>query len=113
MRTLRKNQSLLKYSNQAAIVPAFETDENGNQVLDENGNPIVTGTQTTSGNGWSYTYHTATKQEADTILSLLKGSCLASGYESREIMGIISEEAEAFFAGQKSLSETISVIQAA
>lgn len=42
MRTLRKNQSLLKYSNQAAIVPAFETDENGNikfaTYTDEDGN---------------------------------------------------------------------------
>lgn len=47
MRTLRKNQSLLKYSNQAAIVPAFETDENGNikfeTYIDDDGNefPIL------------------------------------------------------------------------
>lgn len=54
MRTLRKNQSLLKYSNQASIVPAFETDENGNikfaaytdedgkeyPILDTDGNKI-------------------------------------------------------------------------
>ena len=42
MRMLRKNQSLLKYSNQAAIVPAFETDENGNikfwSYIDDDGN---------------------------------------------------------------------------
>lgn len=42
MRALRKNQSLLKYSNQAAIVPAFETDENGNikfwSYIDNDGN---------------------------------------------------------------------------
>lgn len=42
MRTLRKNQSLLKYSNQAAVVPAFETDENGNikfwSYIDDDGN---------------------------------------------------------------------------
>lgn len=47
MRTLRKNQSLLKYSNQAAIVPAFETDEDGNikfeMYIDDDGNefPIL------------------------------------------------------------------------
>lgn len=47
MRTLRKNQSLLRYSNQAAIVPAFETDENGNikfeTYIDNDGNefPIL------------------------------------------------------------------------
>lgn len=42
MRTLRKNQSLLKYSNQTAMVPAFETDENGNikfwSYIDDDGN---------------------------------------------------------------------------
>lgn len=42
MRTLRKNQSLLKYSNQTAIVPAFEMDENGNikfwSYIDDDGN---------------------------------------------------------------------------
>lgn len=42
MRTLRKNQSLLKYSNQTAIVPAFETDESGNikfwSYIDDDGN---------------------------------------------------------------------------
>lgn len=47
MRTLRKNQNLLKYSNQAALVPAFETDEDGNikfeTYIDDDGNefPIL------------------------------------------------------------------------
>lgn len=42
MRTLRKNQQKLKYSLQSAIVPAFQTDENGNikfaSYIDEDGN---------------------------------------------------------------------------
>lgn len=42
MRTLRKNQSQLKYSIQVATVPAFETDENGNikfwSYVDDDGN---------------------------------------------------------------------------
>lgn len=47
MRTLRKNKSQLKYSLQAAIVPAFETDDDGNIMFatytDEDGNeyPIL------------------------------------------------------------------------
>lgn len=96
-----------------ALQEEYVLDENGDPYLDENGNPIITGTRTTSGNGWSYTYHTATKQEVSTILSLLKGACLtpASGSQSREIMSIITQEAEAFFSGQKSLGETTSVIQ--
>lgn len=54
MRTLRKNQSQLKYSLQVATVPAFETDDDGNikfetyidddgnefPLLDDNGNKI-------------------------------------------------------------------------
>lgn len=96
-----------------AMKEEYVLDENGEPYLDENGNPIVTGTRTTSGNGWSYTYHTATEQEVSTILSLLEGARLSptSGSGSREIMSIISQEAEAFFSGQKSLSETTAVIQ--
>lgn len=47
MRTLRKNKQALKYSLQAALVPAFETDEDGNikfaTYTDEDGNeyPIL------------------------------------------------------------------------
>lgn len=47
MRTLRKNKQALKYSLQAALVPAFETDEDGNIMFatytDEDGNeyPIL------------------------------------------------------------------------
>lgn len=47
MRTLRKNQSQLKYSLQSALVPAFETGEDGNIMFatytDEDGNeyPIL------------------------------------------------------------------------
>ncbi len=96
-----------------ALQEEYVLDENGNPYLDENGNPIVTGIQTTSGNGWSYTYHTATEQEVSTILSLLEGARLSptSGSGSREIMSIISQEAQAFFSGQKSLSETTAIIQ--
>lgn len=96
-----------------ALQEEYILDENGDPYLDENGNPIITGTQTTSGNGWSYTYHTATKQEADMILSLLAGASLTPppGSDSQEIMSIVREEANAFFAGQKSLSETAAVIQ--
>lgn len=96
-----------------ALQEEYVLDENGEPYLDENGNPVLSGTQTTSGNGWSYTSHTATRQEADMILSLLNGACLtpASSVSRREIMSIVNEEAEAYFAGQKSLSETTEIIQ--
>ncbi len=87
-------------------------DENGEPVLDENGEPIILGnTQTSSSSdGWSYTYHTATMEEVDKILSLLDGAVLTGG-SNDEIISIIIEEAEDYFAGQKTVGEVSEIIQ--
>jgi len=87
-------------------------DENGEPLLDENGDPITLGgTRTTSSSdGWSYTYHTATMEEVDKILALLDGAVLTGGSDD-EIMEIIIQEAEDFFAGHKTAVEVAEIIQ--
>lgn len=60
--------------------------------------------------GWSYTYHTPTAEEADQIMELIRVATPAAPQNS-EIMSIISEEAEAFYKGQKSAEEVADVIQ--
>lgn len=93
----------------------YETDHEGNLVLDENGNP-----QPTSGaggtlswfDGWSYTYHHETPEElalAHTLLYSARKSDTSNG--NGVIMQIISEEADAFFKNQKTLDETVEIIQ--
>lgn len=60
--------------------------------------------------GWTYEYHTTTQEEADQVLALIEVAKPASS-QSSEIMTIISEEAEAFYKGQKSAEEVADVIQ--
>ena len=63
------------------------------------------------GDGWSYTYHTPTRQEAELILSLLKDARPVFADSGNEIRNIIVQEAEAFFQGQKSVEEVSKIIQ--
>lgn len=91
------------------------TDHEGNLVLDENGNP-----QPTSGaggtlswlDGWSYTYHHETPEELEEACSLLYSARRSDTSNGNGIiMQIIGEEAEAYFKNQKTLDETVKVIQ--
>ena len=93
----------------------YMLDEKGEIYLDENGEPVVIGNTSSVqyGDGWSYTYHTATREEAELILSLLSNACPSFTFmdSGNEIRSIISEEAAAFYAGQKTVEETAKVIQ--
>ncbi len=60
--------------------------------------------------GWSYEYHTTTREEAERAMELIKLAKPAAPQNS-QIMSIISEEAEAFYQGQKSAEEVADIIQ--
>ena len=90
----------------------YMTDENGEQVLDEDGNPIPeNGTSSISYGDWEYTYHIPTTEEVDTLKTLISKAQPAGNSGNDEITNIITEEAEAFFKGQKSAADVASVIQ--
>ena len=89
----------------------YLTDENGNPVLDEEGNAIpANGMSSISYGDWEYTYHTPTKEEADLLRELVQIAKPAAG-ANEEINNIILEEAEAFYKGQKSVDDVAQVIQ--
>lgn len=98
---------------QDAVKIEYLLDDNGEPCLDDNGEPVIIGdTQTSStSDGWSYTYHTATREEVDRILALLEGARLTEGENGDEIAEIILQEAEAFFQGQKTVKEVSDIIQ--
>ena len=115
-----------------------ETDENGNVMKDENGNPIripkMTYYTTDTGGGVAFgtTTETAastvviggtgvnedgsisiyamTQEQADQILDLINATTAVYGYDE-SILNIISDEAAAYFAGEKSLDDTANMIQ--
>lgn len=91
----------------------YVLDENGNPMLDENGEPMTY--EGTSGisyeDGWSYDFHKATQEEVDIVLDLMEKAKPVSYGGQDEIMKIITEEAEAFYKGQKSVDEVAGIIQ--
>ena len=95
-----------------ALNVTYMTDENGEQILDENGNPIPEdGTSGISYGDWEYTYHTPTEEEINILKDLISVAEPSSATGNDEITNIITEEAEAFFKGQKSVSDVAGVIQ--
>ncbi|MCR5101826.1 MAG: extracellular solute-binding protein [Butyrivibrio sp.] len=89
----------------------YQTDVDGNYVLDENGEKIpVDSERTISYGDWEYKYHTITDEEIQTLQELLDSCRTKSDYD-QQIINIISEETEAFFAGQKTAAEVADIIQ--
>ncbi len=95
-----------------AVKVEYYTDEEGNPMLDENGEPIVIGGGggISYGDGWSYEYHTPTREEAEQVMEVIRAS-KPSAFSDDEIMNIITEEAESFFKGGKSAQDTVDIIQ--
>ena len=93
----------------AMIAEATKVDyyenENGEMVAWEGGSSV--GYQ----DGWSYTYHTTTQEEVDIVMGLIEASRPVSLDYGSEILNIISEEAEPFYKGQKSVDEVAAIIQ--
>ncbi len=88
-------------------------DENGEQVLDENGEHIVLGGTSSIGwEDWEYTYHTPTEEEIAQIRELISvAKPISTMMGSDEILNIITEEAQAYLTGQKSIDEVVDIIQ--
>lgn len=88
----------------------YVLDENGDPLLDENGEPIIAGMGGFGYDDWEYTYHPCTEEEIETLRMLIDIAVpVPSGDE--EVLSIISEEADPYFQGQKSLDEVVSTIQ--
>lgn len=88
----------------------YWTDENGEIMLDDDGNPITMGTSSISWGDWSYEYRACTEEEAATVRQLIDIAIpLPSG--DSEILSIINEEAEPYYKGQKSLDDVVDTIQ--
>lgn len=95
-----------------AVTVEYWTDENGNPVLDENGDPIEIGIGGMVGfeDGWSYTYRRATQEEVDLILQLID-QAKPVNLGITQVLEIIDEEAAGYFEGQKTVDEVAKVIQ--
>ena len=94
-----------------ALKVEYFTDENGDPILDEEGNPILMG----GGGGidygdWSYFYRIPTREEVDMVLELINVAKPIS-ISDQKIMEIIDEETEGFYQGQRTVDDVASNIQ--
>lgn len=112
-----RKEVLAKQREEATKV-TYVTDENGEPVLDEEGNPIEEnggGGGITiyggSGGGWSYSYHRTTEEEADLVDALIAAAVPASMDSNSQVINIITEEADGYFKGQKSVDDVAGIIQ--
>lgn len=106
-------KSQLNAMAEEAVKIEYWTDENGDPILDENGEATVIGTGGgfSYQDGWSYEYRKPTQEEVDLVMQLMDIAKPVSYTQNDEVMNIINEEAEAFYKGQKTVDEVASVIQ--
>lgn len=104
-------QSVFDSKAAKAMEQEYELDENGNQVLDENGQPIpVSHGGMSWGNEDIIELYAVTQEQYDTIMGLIEKTTRFADYDTN-IMTIISEEAAGFLAGDKTVEETARLIQ--
>lgn len=93
------------------------TDENGEVITDDKGNPIYEGVGGgytmvgDNGEEWSYVYKPVTEEECAIVEKLLAGATVIDTSMDEELGKIIMEEAQAYFEGSKSLDDVANVIQ--
>ena len=93
-----------------AMTPEYEKDLNGNYILDENGNK-----KEVSRGGWGWgslevEFYALSQAEADQIMDIINRTTRVID-EDEELMNIILEDTQAYFAGQKSLDDVVRQLQ--
>lgn len=94
-----------------AMKQDYAMDENGNQLLDENGQPIPI---SHGGMSWGddeiIELYAVTQEQYDAVMALIDSATRFADYDTN-VMNIISEEAAGFLAGDKSVDEAARLIQ--
>ncbi len=108
---LPTNKSDFDFMVKQAMTPAgYETDENGNQVLDENGNPIEISNSSWSWDGFQIDIMATTQAEYDQVMELYNAVDSLYSYD-QNIYDIVTDVAGSYFSGDRSLDDTASQIQ--
>jgi len=94
-----------------AMTPDYVTDENGEPLLDENGEPMTYNMGSLWLNdGTEIPYHLPTQEEIDQFMELYNAVTTIYRYD-QSIYDIVKDVAGAYFAGDRSLEDTVSQIQ--
>lgn len=104
------NKDAFDRKNAEAMKKTYKTDENGKQILDDNGAPIEEPKYSWYMDDQEVPIYAATQEDLDQLMELYNAVTSISTYD-QEIYDIVSREADPFFKGDKSLDETVKQIQ--
>ena len=94
-----------------AMTPEYMKDAEGNYILDEEGNKIEQSYGTVmDGFGNEYQIYALTQEQADELVELVSTTTKVADYND-SIIEIVTEQAAAYFEGQKSAQEVAKLIQ--
>lgn len=85
-------------------------DENGEPLLDANGDIIINPKTTWGWGDWSAEIYAATPEQVQMVRNLIESASAATNNDET-ILSIINEEAQGYFEGQKSAQEVAGIIQ--
>jgi len=102
--------SVLEESFAEAMEKEYEKDEAGNVLYDEAGEPIEKIKYTWGYGDWTAEIYAATEEEIEELRQMMSNVHLEGG-RSQTIINIVTEEAGAYFAGQKTAEEVAEIIQ--
>ncbi|MGN1147268.1 MAG: ABC transporter substrate-binding protein [Lachnospiraceae bacterium] len=93
-----------------AMVPDYQYDENGEVMLDENGDPVEVSHMSYGWDDVTFDIYSVKQDEVDHITDVIGqiGGVLSW---NQEWMNIVTEETESYFAGQKTVDEVAEIIQ--
>ena len=94
------------------MTPQYLKDADGNFILDENGEKIQEprGGWSNSEDGEMHYIYSMTQEQADEVMNIIESCTKLSNYDTA-IYDIVYEQAQAYFAGQKSIEEVMRLIQ--
>ena len=93
-----------------AMKKEYQLDENGNQVLDENGQPIEVPKYTYGINDLTVDVYATTQEQYDQFMALYNAIDSISTYDEN-IYNIVNEVAGGYFNGDKTVQDTAKQIQ--
>ena len=95
---------------QSMIPDGYKTDEDGNQILDEDGNPIEESHSSWGINNFTISIYATKQEEYDQIMDLYNQVDRMSGSDNN-VYDIVTEVSGSYFAGDRSLDDAASLIQ--
>ncbi len=92
------------------MTPEYQLDAEGEKILDENGKPLQHPKTSWGYDDWDVDIYAAEQSHIDDIMEMLN-SAKSNLTSDTTLYSMISEEAESYFSGQKSVDEVAKIIQ--